>query len=333
MHAGIRSALAGTVIGVAIAGLGEAVASPGEAETVAPEDVVLVYTAPAGAGCPDAAGFEAAILARAPAVRFRTGSGRAFTVTIELATDGALTGHITVAENGEQTDRVLSGSRCDDLATALALVVALAIDPEHVVPAPATTTPPTSTPTPTSTSIGPTTAVTTHVAPPPRPWSLTAVAGGGVAGGLAPGAMALAHVEARLEHRRLGHAAIALLLGTAEDATDAGDARFTLIGGRLGACWRSPWTVARACAHLDVGVIRGEGSGIVGGQAVNRLIVDPGVEVQLAWPTKSSVFGELRGGADVSLMRYRYYFNPDIEIHHTGAVVPWIAFGVGVRFR
>jgi hypothetical protein len=134
-----------------------------------------------------------------------------------------------------------------------------------------------------------------------------------------------------------GHVALGVIGGTSSSTTVAGDARFSLVAGRAAACWKSPWVAggvgAAACAYVDVGMVRGTGREIVGGQSIERLAVAPGALVALSWPQRSKVFAELNAGLAVPLVRYRYYFNPDVEIHETGAVLPWASLGIGLRFR
>ncbi|MBC7974891.1 MAG: hypothetical protein H7138_07875, partial [Myxococcales bacterium] len=91
--------------------------------SAAPEIVELRYVAPDG--CPARAVVEAGILERTPNVALGAPGRRVFAITIEPIADG-FRGTLVV---DDVADKELSAPRCDDLASALALVTALAIDP------------------------------------------------------------------------------------------------------------------------------------------------------------------------------------------------------------
>src|SRR5258705_1914175 len=91
------------------------------------EDVVLRYDAPSA--CPDRAALEAMVGQRTPAARFVDGAERVFAITVR-ASESGFAGELSVTGADGVADRTLTAARCDDLVGALALVVALAIDPE-----------------------------------------------------------------------------------------------------------------------------------------------------------------------------------------------------------
>lgn len=290
------------------------------------EDVVLRYTAPAA--CPDAAALEALVAQRAPAARFVDAAPRVFAITV-TATDTGFAGDLAVSGADGAADRTLTAGRCDDLVGALALVVALAIDPDAGAPPPP---PPPPEP--------------VHVAPPvvdvgaavapqrPRAWEVDAAATGVVAALVTPGAMLGAGVEARIERAGLGHLDLAAIAGWDRTAMAQGTSRFTFVAGRLSACRRIVATRidVDGCAHIEAGAISAHGDDIVNAQGSARLWLAPGVHAVVRYPLGARVFAEMQLGASIPLVRHHFYFNPDITIHRTGPVIPWVGVGIGVRF-
>jgi hypothetical protein len=295
------------------------------------EDVELRYSAPPE--CPDRAALEAAIAERAPAARFVAGAARVFAVTVTTSAEG-FAGELSVAGDDGPAARNLTAARCDDLAGALALIVALAIDPSAASLGPVAVEPALER----VAVAAPVATVRDDTTPAPKPedrgpWIDVEVSGL-IAGGITPGALLGGAVEARLEVRRLGHLDLAALVGrdTADNA--GGTSRFTFLAGRLSACRRlmagSVWL--DACAHVEAGGLTGSGGQIVNAQGSTRLWLAPGAHAAARWPMTSRVFAEMAAGVSVPLVRHHFYFNPDITIHRTAAAIPWLAVGVGLRF-
>ena len=288
------------------------------AETALPverEDVDLHYRAPDG--CPDRAGLIGAVIRRAPAARFAPGAGRVFTVEVDARGDHYV-GTLAVEDGGARAaDRTLTAPRCDDLVGALALVVALAIDPQAIF---APEAPPVDAP---------------PVTPAPRPrWGFGAEVRGHVAGGVTPGALLGGGVELRLVRRGLGHVGLGALAGRDREDTAGGVARFTWIAGRATACWQAyaRRIEADTCAHLEAGGLDAEGAGIVGAQGATRLWLAAGAHGSTRWPARSRAFAELQLGITVPLVYHHFYFNPDVTVHRTPALIPWLGVGAGLRF-
>jgi hypothetical protein len=91
------------------------------------ESVTLDYQAPDA--CPARAAFETEVRARTSKLKFSS-EGRHFEIRLEKAEAG-WTGTLAIREQaGPASERSLNGTACDEVVSALALVVALAIDPE-----------------------------------------------------------------------------------------------------------------------------------------------------------------------------------------------------------
>lgn len=280
------------------------------------EVVALQYAAPAG--CPDRAVVEAAIRARTPNVRLAAQAHRVFAITIEAATGAAPEATSNGFRGTLVVDRVadkeLSAPRCDDLATALALVTALAIDPTAA--APPRTAPP---------------AVGSAGAPGGR---FEADLGGLASAGVSPGALFAAVIEGRATVRRTYQLELAAIAGRASVAQDGAQAQFTWLTTRLGGCrrWLGWGIAAAACGDLEVGVVRAAGEQIVNQRGLTRLWLAAGLHGSAQVPLGSRIFGQLQLGATLPIVRDRYLFAPNIEVHETPSVTGWLVLAVGVRF-
>lgn len=275
----------------------------------ADEEVVeLRYVAPGE--CPARDVVEGAIRARTPNVRLAAPAHRVFAITIEATAEG-FRGTLLV---DRVADKELAAQRCDDLAIALALVTALAIDP---------------------------TASVLPRTPPPRPgapgvrvWSFEADVDGMVEAGVGPGALFAAVASARASSRHSYQLELAAITGRDSTARDGAQARFTWLAARLGACrlWPRWGIVVGACGDLEVGAVRASGEMIVNQRDLFRLWLAAGVHGSAQVPLGSRIFGQLQLGAALPFIRDRYLFAPNVELHETPSVTGWLILGVGVRF-
>jgi len=275
----------------------------------ADEEVVeLRYVAPVE--CPARDVVEGAIRARTPNVRLAAPAHRVFAITIEATAEG-FRGTLLV---DSVADKELAAPRCEDLATALALVTALAIDP---------------------------TASVLPRTPPPRPgepgvraWSFEADVDGMVEAGVAPGALFAAVAAARASLRHTYQLELAAIVGRDSATRDGAQARFTWLAARLGACrlWPRWRIVVGACGDLEAGAVRASGEMIVNQRDLFRLWLAAGVHGSAQVPLGSRIFGQLQLGVALPFLRDRYLFAPDVELHETPSVTGWVILGVGVRF-
>ena len=286
-------------------------------------DVVrLDYTAPAE--CPDRDAFVTQIVARAPAVKFEASAPRTFAVSITTTPDG-FAGTLIVDATA---DKQLAATRCDDLASALALVTALAIDPT----ASAAPEPP---PPPPKQEVR-------VVAPPPRrdpgrEWTPDLTAGAVVDSGVTPDPLLAGVLQLRgTWDSRIGRVAFELAALGGRDTTmaEGGKAAFTWLAGRPAGCVVIVRTLELSgCGHVEVGLVRATGEMIVNGRALNRLWWAAGAQGEARWPARSRGFIQLQLGVSVPITRDRYRFNPGVVIHETEVITGWLGLGVGVRFR
>jgi hypothetical protein len=279
-------------------------------------DVVkLDYAAPDG--CPDRDAFVAQIVERAPAVRFEITAPRTFAVEIVATPDG-FAGTLVVDSTA---DKQLAAARCDDLASALALVTALAIDPTiDLTAAPAKPTPPPV-------------AIREPARAPASRWRPDVTAGALVDTGVTPDPVLAGVVQWRASWTRLA-VETSFIGGRDTTMHDGSTATFTWLAVQPAACLVMRRTLELAgCGHVELGLVRAAGEEIVNGRALNRLWWTAGVHGDARWPTQSRGFVQLQLGISIPLTRDRYRFNPGVVVHETSAVTAWLGLGVGVRFR
>lgn len=95
------------------------------------EPIRVAYRAPSR--CPDESHFRAEIFARTALARSAAAGERAreFAVDVAERPDGSLSGSLEIhSANGAVSRRDMTASQCGELVSALALMVALAVDPE-----------------------------------------------------------------------------------------------------------------------------------------------------------------------------------------------------------
>ena len=279
------------------------VAALGGAARADEEVVELRYAAPAA--CPTREAVTDEIRARTPNVRLSGHARRVFAITIDRTAEG-FRGTLVVDLVARKE---LSAPRCDDLATALALVTALAIDPAALAaPQPARSG-------------------------PVLVWAFDAELGGMLVAGVAPEPMAAAVLGARAYRQRY-QGELAAIIGHEATTTDAAQARFTWVAGRVSGCRRAepaPVEVA-VCGDVEAGAVRASARDIVNQRALTRLWLAAGLHAAARYPADARLFGQLQLGVSLPLTRDRYLFAPGVAIHDTPSVVGALVVGVGVRF-
>jgi hypothetical protein len=310
------------------------------------EPIRLVYHAPPG--CPDEAAFVARVRARTARARLAWAgeTARTFTVALEngrqpfgqvaAAPVGRAAGRVVV-QSGDHSEatRQVQADTCSDVADALALMVALAIDPSASAPtvaatpeAPPAAPPPSALPAP---------------SPAPRPTD------GGVFGGVD---LALAgdvvpqllmagspYVGWRSPAERLWSPAFRVAFVRAETGTlplAGGSATFTWTVGRLDGCpiaWpRRPVRVS-ACVRVEAGTLQAAGVDVPAPQTALQAWVSAGPLARAEWSFLPPVFVDVEAGALVRLTQDRFLLHPSMtpafEVAPVGATA---GVGVGALF-
>jgi len=281
-------------------------ARPAHAET---ELVELRYDAPAS--CPTRGEIEAAIRARTASVRFGVPGQRVLAIAISASGDG-YRGTLAIDAAANAAEKQLSAERCDDLASAFALVAALAIDPAAA-------------------------AAPQPRAPTATRWQLDAALAGMVDMGTGPVAMLGAILVAGADWRDAYRLELGAVVGRDAKTEESGQASFTWLALRPAACRR--WRGRRrsvaglGCGHAEVGVVRASGADIVNQRERTRLWLAAGAHGAAELALSSRMFAQLQLGLSVPLLRTRYLFAPAVAIHETPAVTGWMGLGVGMQFR
>jgi hypothetical protein len=303
--------------------------------------VRLRYTAPAE--CPDQQGFFEQVSARTKLARLAHASEPATTLTVRIKNvRGGSAGTIELSTPTRRTaQRQVKAASCEQVVAALALMTALAIDPD------ASTEPVSKRPLPAP-------KPERKPAPKPRPRTqrrtpkdqaasaLTRWKGGvslELLGGIAPELVPA--VRPFLELDREGHApwGFAARLSVARFQTEvpaaAGKAEFLLWSARLEGCpahlraARPLWI--SACLSFDFGELTATGYGITPSEQVSRPWLAPGAITRLEVRLFDALALEVASEIMFPLVRDRFFVGTDETLHRTPAVAGGGAMGVGVR--
>jgi hypothetical protein len=334
----------------------------------AEEPIALRYEA--ADACPSRADFEAEVAQRTPRAHFvdveRTGAARSFRVTLRVSGSGAV-GRLETHAGADRADaeRTLTGKRCADVASGLALVAALSIDPQASTSpnaasagasAPAQelalAAPEGSAPSPGGAS-SPEAAPSLRPAPssgPDAPPSAVrssairlAASGAGLAAfGLAPEPLAGARIAASIERDARGTwAPPSLAVGGAflSSAPFSGGSAFAELAyftGEAEACpvgFRPTAALTlRPCGAAAAGAVTGRGLAVAHPESDSRLWVDARAlgRITLSW---SAFDLELRGGALVPITQPTFVFRaPHVLVHETPWVAAFVGIGAGAHF-
>lgn len=293
-------------------------AAPALALAQALEKVHVAYRVPTDAACPDAASYRARIIARNRGVSFvdRADAARVFDVQVRADPDGQLHGRLVVRDPvGVQTVREVFGATCAEVIDALALVAALALDPERpqeprAVPAPVPPAPPRTA----------------------RPRVAFGASAGGIyeaVPGLAPTGSAFVEIRTRLVWVSVSGA-----VARGGASVGAASAAFTRVVGRVDLCRNVVEGPVRwaGCARAEAGVLSAAGADIEGAARARRPWLAPGLGITGTRALSNRLFGRLACSLAVPLIRDRFVFSPDTTVHRAGVVVPELMIGIGGWF-
>jgi hypothetical protein len=299
------------------------------------EAVALGYRAPAS--CPDRGRFVREVRARTSRVRFVTnGAARRFIVSIE-ASGNAFAGRLDIVGPSEELrSRHFVGHVCHDVASALALVTALAIDPNAstaptsslILPAPPVTARPAI-----RRSAQPTTV---------RRWQwgagvdANAITGPASRPLIAPAPFVTGELSLGTPWTA-GLRLQAFAAGSGLIGPEAPQARYRWFAARLELCPLRVRVVrhvsAQPCFATDAGAVVARGTGVARPISQTRAWWSAGLGARLRWNVGSGVFVEIAGHALAADTRYRFVFEtPYRQVY----AVPSMSFdgqiGAGVNF-
>lgn len=298
----------------------------------------------------------ARVAARSTRIRFVNDADGvpALAARIEVGPRGGAVAELTVVEpDGRRFSRRIEAPSCVAATDALALVVAITLDPSVATadaskapsavdagtgapgappPAPPPPPPPQGEPPPT---------VSTGAAPVAGPvfQYITAAVTGEAISGPAPALMPGFGIEVQAGMERASIWSPALMLSLvhawrSDLKEDAGTAAFSLDLVSLDLCPARAVVLhveARVCAAGSVGRLTGQGSDTYEPRSVARPFATAGGAARLAVPFGGRVQVGIRLGAGATLWRDAFEFTPDV-FHRAASVTLVGDVGVGVRF-
>ena len=315
----------------------------------------LSYDASAPSG-PDAPAFRAAIRARTDRARLAGEREKAttFAVRITAGPDERVVGELTIHEpDGAPRVRTMESETCGDVARAIALVVALVLDPDAdtsadpPLPVPDgpdgrdAPRPPPASPPPTA---NPSSAAT---GPPPSPAPATVRVGVGgaigVLGGVGPSVAPLAGAFVEAERAGAGPswfrptARLAVDLATVAGDHGVGSQRYLWLAATARVCpvQLPVGTSVRVgpCVGMQAGRHQATTSDLPNARTSAKPWLAPTATVSLAWRATGRVTLELQGGIVVPLVRTRFFLAPDVTLFRVPAVTGMAAASAIVHFR
>jgi hypothetical protein len=299
-------------------------------------------------GCPRPGEIEAWVLSRTAKARVAEPGEAAWVFHVEFQDEGrVVTGRMALDRDGQRSGtRSVSGRACSDVATALALTIALSIDPRaqlvpETAPAPALgAQPEAAAPPATSPALAP---AATAVAPAAEAPARSRVRLGGalgvaqvVSGAVMPAASVAG--EFALPWSGLFSPSVRLSINLASNALDASrDATFLWLSGQVDLC---PFRLAlasalelRPCAVAQGGLLRGRGRTAAEPVEASRAWWSAGASGQIAVSVSPSVGIELSGAAVVPFLERDFVFeNPPRTIARTTTPSWNLALGGFVTF-
>jgi hypothetical protein len=290
--------------------------------------------------CPNAEAFLAEIAARTPLARAAGANepATALRVVIENVSGGNAGTLELVGPDATTSVRKVSAADCAQVIAALALMTALAIDPNaSIAPAPAPAVP---RPQPIPKSAA---KPAPKVSPSRARWAFEVGSVFEALGGMAPDPVLLVRpfMQVMLEDRSRWSYALRLSGGRAhaEVTNREGSSDFVLWAGRLEPCplrFSSPRALAMsACLPVDVGRLEAEGRRVTPRNRVTRLWLSIGGAGRVEWRILDMLVLEITAELLFPIVRDRFFIGPDATaatLHRTPAVAGAATAGLGVRF-
>jgi hypothetical protein len=296
----------------------------------------LRYEAPAS--CPTAEMFFTQVEPRTPLARAASPGEPATALVIVIkSVPGGSTATLELrAPDGATSTREVSAAQCEQVVTALALMTALAVDPNASVAAVAEHAQPAA---PAKAAVPPPSPRPPATAPASRArlrWEVGAAVE--VLGGVATDPVLLVRPFVELgQDAPWGYAlrvSAARAQGLAQ--TNAGAAQLTLWAGRLEACPLrfEPSAAVRIspCLAVDAGQLQALGKGVSPAKQVDRPWLASGGIGRLEFGFLGVLAIELSGELFLPIVRDRFFVGADTTVHRAPAVAGGAALGLGVRF-
>ena len=291
--------------------------------------------------CADERGFFDQVTARTQRVRLANSTEPATVLNVSIReVPGGLSGRIELrGEEGATSAREVKAQSCDQVVAALAIMAALAIDPDASTaplpkpkPAPKPLPPkPAAKPAPRAASTEPPPSLQSH-------WK-AGVSLAVLAGVFDDPALAVRpFVElAREGPQRWGYTVrLSAARFESKVRVSEGTGEFALYSGRLEPCpahlraWDPVWI--SACLALDPGWLRARGADVTPRQSVSRFWFAAGATARIELRLFEILALEASGELFFPFVRDRFFVGTDSTVHRTGAVGGGGAISLGVFF-
>lgn len=304
--------------------------------------VLEVQSAP---GCPAPTEVEAEIRWRAPAARIGPDAPRRLRIELARAPRGFVATMTFEDHGAAASPRQVRAPSCADVASAVALIAALTLDPD------ATTAPRALAPPPLP--VGPTLELPSLTPPPPpaaRPGPAAVVAAAssrprrrglevGVAGearlavGATPAWLLLGGIAVGVRPRdRRWSGSLGVAAGSVAASTDGVRTEHALMLGRAAGCAGVARMVeVRGCALADLGWHRVAASDVPRATTAHRLWLAVGARAELRYPARGGWYALLGAELVAPLTRDRFVITPATTVHQAPALVPGLGLGLGLR--
>ena len=293
---------------------------PSKARADEPRRYQLEYAAPPA--CPSEGEFVAQLQQRAPVAQ-RVASGEPDVVArVAITLAASVHGAIELQSRNAPIHRELDAPDCGQVVRGLALILALAIDPDAAsassvqeAPRPASANPMPSEP---PTVVRP--ATSRELVRPS--WWFGVGASVGLTGGVAPSPVLQEGFFLELGRGRApglaGNVRLAAISAHGSKSGNSGTADFELLALRASSC---PYRLTRenpafdACLSFDFGRLKGVGSNTLSPETSSASWFGPGAFFRATVRALPALLIQLELGALAPLARDRFYFGPSETIH------------------
>ena len=298
--------------------------------------------------CPSEAEFVAEVRAHTTRWRDAIGAEQARHFVIDVAARGkTMHGRLALTDLADGSAvRELDGATCDVVVETLALMTALAIDPQASLapipqPAPAPAPTPTAAPPVLLQAKAPTHVLNPAAPEPSASWQLAVGAHADATGGAAPVLLygMRAFVEASVRRPSVVSPGARLLVNLSESAsipTSEGTAHFRRLLGGVELCplrlpLGTPLLTFVPCAAFELGALYASGSDTPRALNQTRLWIAAGATGRVEWALGRRVAFEAEGGALLPFARDRFRF-PALAVYDVPILGGFASLGVAVRF-
>jgi hypothetical protein len=289
--------------------------------------------------CPDEADFSARVRARTTRVRFAQPGEAARRFDVTLFDGAPASGEISVVDaDGPHDARRVRAATCTEVADAIALVVALAVNPE--TPADHASVPVRGLGRPSPAQAARLPARRTGITPTGVTSQGRVFAGADLAlnGGVTPDVLAAGspYLGWQATDATLApELRLSAIRSVSNEAVSNGQASFAWTAARLDGCpvaWQAAALRVAACARIEAGAIQVETTGVPAPRARLRGWFAAGALIRVEWSLVDAIFADAELAGLVRVTNDRFVVLPDTTLYHVQLIGLGAALGLGARF-